>query len=147
MAMGLNAQYTVVVSSSSANFNAAADTVLAEKFLPAGGVIRRIGYVGFSSTTPGTAFRIKASVSTNGGSSYTDLTNYNTAAQNPSAARGQIVFKDAPSRVAAEVSPGSNVAIRVHTQGAASATGYVFMEIEEQPFNTYNRPSNAIASA
>lgn len=147
MAMGFNAQYTVITSASNANFNGAADAVLVEKYLPAGGTVRRIGYVGMSATAPGTAFRVKLSYSTDGGATWTDASSFNTAAQNPSAARGQVVFKDAPSRAAATIPAGANVAVRVHTQGAASATGYAFLEVEDQPFNGANRPTNAIASA
>ena len=142
MAMGFNAGYTVLDSGPAANFNGAADSVLVAKALPAGGIVRRIGYVGNSATTPGTAFRIKASYSTNGGATWTDL--FSTAAQNPSAARGQYVYANAASREEAAVPPGAIVAVRVSVQGAASATGHAFAEIEEQPFSGTNIPANAI---
>ncbi len=146
MSMGFNAEYAIVVSADNANFNGAANAKLLGKYLAAGGVLRRIGYVGMSATAPGTAFTIKASYTTDGGATYTDLASFATAAQNPSAARGQPVVKSAPSRAAATIPPGAEVAIRVGVQGAASATGYVWAEVEEQPLSGGNIPTNTLGS-
>lgn len=142
MAMGFNAEYTVLDSGAAADFNSAANTVLVAKALPAGGVVRRIGYVGNSAATPGTAFTIKASYTVDGGATWTDL--FATAAQTVSAARGQYVYANAASREEAAVPPGAIVAVRVGVQGASSATGHVFAEIEEQPFSGTNIPATAI---
>src|SRR5690606_12179835 len=142
MAMGFNAEYTVLDSGPAADFNSAADTVLVSKVLPAGGTVRRIGYVGDSSDVPGTSFTIKASYTVDGGATWTDL--FSTAAQNPSAARGQYVYANAASRTEATVPPGAIFAVRVGVAGASDATGHVFAEVEEQPFSGTNIPANAI---
>src|SRR5690606_39610434 len=117
MAMGFNAEYTVLDSGPAAEFNSAADTVLVSKVLPAGGTVRRIGYVGDSSNVPGTSFTIKASYTVDGGATWTDL--FATAAQTVSAARGQYVYANAASREAAAVPLSAIFAVRV---GAAAAS-------------------------
>lgn len=142
MAMGFNAEYTVLDSGAAADFNGAADAVLAAKALPAGGMVRRIGYVGNHATAPGTAFRIKASYTTDGGATWVDL--FSTAALNPGPLRGQVVYAEPLSREEAQVPVGAIVAIRVAAQGASGATGHAYAEIEEQPFNGTNKPGNAV---
>ena len=132
----------------SVNLNQAEDTVLLERYFPAGGFIRRYGVVGDASegllavnelrlrVAPATAPQTPVDVATD------DAGNICSLDVASARSAGVIVYVD----LGLTVQPGETVIVASKVAAGGTSTGNVFLEFAEQPFNGTAIPSTAVES-
>lgn len=127
MSIGLGV--TTVHSASGANLNSAADALTVPVVKPIN--VYRFGVIVDSSTASGTTLVLSLDKRVTAG---TDTGRVELATLQPTAtvAQGKGIYFDLTGRE--EINPGEELIIEVKTAAGVAATGHVFVEVVEYPF-------------
>jgi len=138
MAIGLQAAYRNVQAS--ADTNGAGNTVLASVYTPpSGALVRRIWVISEVAAGLLSPTVIKASYSTDGGATYTDIGNLTTGVR----ARGVLVYRNFTTAVA--IPANAILAVRVGTAAGAGNVARVGLDYQENTFQPGSIPTTAIS--